>query len=160
MYVGFVVLTAVVMKISIFQATTPCTPLNFNWYFEQTYHLHLQSWRVSQGETNVKHAFLASCFTLVISQKTSLHAYEVITALIFQLVVFWVVTTCRCIQTLVLKMEAAYSSKTWVCTYKTTLCRPNTIVWIVLLCLSFTVIIFELSFYVVSSCSVIYNSCI
>jgi hypothetical protein len=46
--VGFEVLTAVVMKISIFWDITPCSPLKVNRRFGETYRLHLQGRRVSQ----------------------------------------------------------------------------------------------------------------
>jgi hypothetical protein len=40
--VGFEVLTAVVMKSSIFWDITPCSPLKVNQRFGGTYRLHLQ----------------------------------------------------------------------------------------------------------------------
>jgi hypothetical protein len=41
-YVGFDVLTAVVMKSTIFRDITPCSPLSVNRRFGGTYRLHLQ----------------------------------------------------------------------------------------------------------------------
>jgi hypothetical protein len=46
--VGFEVLTAVVMKISIFWDITPCTPLKVNRRFGGTNCLHLQGRRINQ----------------------------------------------------------------------------------------------------------------
>jgi hypothetical protein len=40
-YVGFEVLTAVIMKSIIFWDMTPCSPLSFNRRFGETYRLHL-----------------------------------------------------------------------------------------------------------------------
>jgi hypothetical protein len=41
-YVGFEVLTEVVMKSAIFWVITPCSPLKINRRFRGTYRLHLQ----------------------------------------------------------------------------------------------------------------------
>jgi hypothetical protein len=53
--VGFVVLTPVVMKSTIFWDITPCSPMNVNRRFGRTYRLHLQgrriSWTRSQRES-------------------------------------------------------------------------------------------------------------
>jgi hypothetical protein len=46
--VGFEVLTAVVMKSSLFCAVTPCSPFKCNTCFGGTCHLHLQGQRISQ----------------------------------------------------------------------------------------------------------------
>jgi hypothetical protein len=48
-FVGFEVLTAVVMKSTIFWDITPCSPLKFNRRFGGTYRLHLQGRRISQA---------------------------------------------------------------------------------------------------------------
>jgi hypothetical protein len=37
-----------VVKNTIFWDITPCTPLNINWHFSRTYHLHLKG-RISQA---------------------------------------------------------------------------------------------------------------
>jgi hypothetical protein len=54
-YAGFEVLTAVVMKISIFCVITPCSPLKFNRRFAGTCRVHLQGRRImkarNQGES-------------------------------------------------------------------------------------------------------------
>jgi hypothetical protein len=42
LYVGFEVLTAVVMKSTIFWDITPCSPLKVTCCFGGTYRLHLQ----------------------------------------------------------------------------------------------------------------------
>jgi hypothetical protein len=47
--VGFEVLTAVVMKSSIFWDITPCSPLKVNRSFGGTYRLHLQGRRISRA---------------------------------------------------------------------------------------------------------------
>jgi hypothetical protein len=57
-YVRFEVLTAVVMKSSIFWDITPCSPLKFSRHFGGTYRLHLQGRRICQ-------ASLPSDFTLI-----------------------------------------------------------------------------------------------
>jgi hypothetical protein len=53
-YVGFEVLTAVVMKSSVFWDITPCSPLKVNRHFGGTYRLHLQNIRISKQEASVK----------------------------------------------------------------------------------------------------------
>jgi hypothetical protein len=47
--VAFEVLTAVVMKISIFWDVMSCSPLKVNRRFGGTCRLHLQGWRISQA---------------------------------------------------------------------------------------------------------------
>jgi hypothetical protein len=47
-YVGFEVLTAVVMKSSVFWDLMPCSPLKVNQSFSGTCRHHLQGWRISQ----------------------------------------------------------------------------------------------------------------
>jgi hypothetical protein len=47
-WVGFEVLTVVVMKSTIFWDITPCSPLRFNRCFGGTYRLHLQGQRIRQ----------------------------------------------------------------------------------------------------------------
>jgi hypothetical protein len=47
--VGFEVLTAVVIKSTVFWDITPCSPLKVNQCFGATYRLHLQGLRISQG---------------------------------------------------------------------------------------------------------------
>jgi hypothetical protein len=56
--VGFEVLTAVVMKKSIFWDITPCSPLQMKWCFRGTCCLHLQDQRISR-------LFLSPALTLV-----------------------------------------------------------------------------------------------
>jgi hypothetical protein len=46
-YVGFEVLTEVVMKSTVFWYITPCSPLKVNRNFGGTYHHHLQGRRIS-----------------------------------------------------------------------------------------------------------------
>jgi hypothetical protein len=48
--VGSEVLTAVVMKSSIFWDTTPCSPLKANWRFGATCRLHLQGRKISRAK--------------------------------------------------------------------------------------------------------------
>jgi hypothetical protein len=48
-YVVFEVLTAVVMKGSIFWDITPCSSLKVNRHFGRTYRLHLQSPRIIEA---------------------------------------------------------------------------------------------------------------
>jgi hypothetical protein len=40
-YVGFQVVTAMVMKSFIFRDMTPCSPLKLNWRFDGTCHLSI-----------------------------------------------------------------------------------------------------------------------
>jgi hypothetical protein len=47
--VGFEVLTAVVMKSTIFRDITPCSPLKVNRRFGGTYRLNLQGLRISRA---------------------------------------------------------------------------------------------------------------
>jgi hypothetical protein len=49
--VGFEVLTAVVMKSSIFWDITPCSTLNVNRRFGETYRLHFQGRKISRAST-------------------------------------------------------------------------------------------------------------
>jgi hypothetical protein len=56
-YVGFEVLTAVVMKRTIFWDITPCSPLKVNQRLGRTCRLHLQGRRISKAR-----ALLATCF--------------------------------------------------------------------------------------------------
>jgi hypothetical protein len=46
-YVGSEVLTALVMKSTIFWDIMPCSPLSVNRRFEGTYRLHLQGQKIS-----------------------------------------------------------------------------------------------------------------
>jgi hypothetical protein len=48
-WLGFQVITAMLMKGSIFRDITPCSPLKVNWSFGRTYRLHLQSRRRIQA---------------------------------------------------------------------------------------------------------------
>jgi hypothetical protein len=76
--VGFDVLTAVVMKSTIFWDTTPCSPLSVNRRFGVTHHLHLQdrknklskkpAWKqvcVSHRASDVTAPFFTDCRSLV-----------------------------------------------------------------------------------------------
>jgi hypothetical protein len=47
-YVGFDILTSVVVKSSIFWDITPCSPLKVNRRFGGTYRLHIQGLRTSK----------------------------------------------------------------------------------------------------------------
>jgi hypothetical protein len=53
-YVGFEVLTAVVMKSYIFWDITSCSPIKVNRRFGGTYRLHLQGRRITKQKTSVK----------------------------------------------------------------------------------------------------------
>jgi hypothetical protein len=53
-YVGFEVLTAVIMKITIFWDITPCSPLSVNRRFGGTYCLHLQGRKISRARSQCK----------------------------------------------------------------------------------------------------------
>jgi hypothetical protein len=59
-FVRFEVLTAVVMKSTIFWDITPCSPLKVNRRFGGMYRLHLQGRRISRGRN--QHALLVTCF--------------------------------------------------------------------------------------------------
>jgi hypothetical protein len=50
----FEVLTTMVMKNTIFWDITPCSPLEVNRRFGETYRLHLQGRKISQRETSLK----------------------------------------------------------------------------------------------------------
>jgi hypothetical protein len=62
-YVGFEVLTVVVMKSTIFWDITPCSPLKVNWRFGETHCLQLQGRILSQARNQGES--LAPAFTLV-----------------------------------------------------------------------------------------------
>jgi hypothetical protein len=63
-YVGSEVLTAVVMRSSIFWHITPCSPLKINRRFEGICVFHLQSQRIIQARNQGKtDSNLATCFT-------------------------------------------------------------------------------------------------
>jgi hypothetical protein len=67
--VGFEVLTAVVMKSSIFWDTPPCSPLEVNWCFRGTCNLHLQGPRTSQARIHNesrRQAVLCSPLTFIL----------------------------------------------------------------------------------------------
>jgi hypothetical protein len=57
--VGFEVLTAVIMRSSIFWDITPCSPLSVNRRFGGTYRLHLQGRRISRALLAI---FSHACF--------------------------------------------------------------------------------------------------
>jgi hypothetical protein len=48
-FLGFEILTAVIMKNSIFWDTMPCSPLKVNQYFGETCCVYLQDQRISQA---------------------------------------------------------------------------------------------------------------
>jgi hypothetical protein len=52
-YVGFEILTAVVMKSTIFWDVTPCSPLSVNRRFGGTYRLHLLGRKIKLPKTPV-----------------------------------------------------------------------------------------------------------
>jgi hypothetical protein len=52
--VGFEVLTAVVMKSTIFWDVTPCSPLKVNRCFGGTYGLHFHGEKWAEQETSVR----------------------------------------------------------------------------------------------------------
>jgi hypothetical protein len=58
-YVGSMVLTAVIMKISIFWDITPYSPLKVNWRFGGKCHLHLQGWRINHERNKFPACFHA-----------------------------------------------------------------------------------------------------
>jgi hypothetical protein len=82
--VGFEVLTAVVMKSSVFWDKTPCSLVKVNWCFGETYRLHLQGRRVKQARNQheagwrgrlyvpPKHQLTLTRLHGIISQKTEL----------------------------------------------------------------------------------------
>jgi hypothetical protein len=62
-YVGFEVLTAVVMKSTIFCDIMPCSSLKANWHFRGTYRLHPQDRRISRANNKHKKRWqAAACF--------------------------------------------------------------------------------------------------
>jgi hypothetical protein len=63
-HVGFEVLTAVVIKSSVFWDMTQCSPLKVDRRFRGTCPLHRQCWRVSQREISVKQATIFASLTL------------------------------------------------------------------------------------------------
>jgi hypothetical protein len=63
-YVGFEVLTAVVMKSTIFWDTTPCSPLNVNRRFGGTYRLHLQGRKISSARNQRESRWQAELLSL------------------------------------------------------------------------------------------------
>jgi hypothetical protein len=59
--VGFQVITAVVIKPSVFCDITPCIPLKVDWCSRGTSRIHLQGWKVSQvrcRQVEESHVFL------------------------------------------------------------------------------------------------------
>jgi hypothetical protein len=58
-FVGSEALTAVVMKSTIFQDITPCSPLEVNRRFGEIYRLHLQVWRISQARNQPENRWQA-----------------------------------------------------------------------------------------------------
>jgi hypothetical protein len=60
--VGFEVLTAVVMKNTIFMDITPCSPLKVNRRFGGTYRLHLQGRRISRARNQLESMWQAEHF--------------------------------------------------------------------------------------------------
>jgi hypothetical protein len=69
-FVGFEVLTVVVMKIAILWRVTPCSPLNVNRRFWGTHCLHLQDRRISR-ERNLPPAFTLVSYSDYCSSETS-----------------------------------------------------------------------------------------
>jgi hypothetical protein len=53
-HVGFEVLTAVVMKNTIFWNIMACSPLSVNWYFGGTYRFHLQGRKISRARNHLE----------------------------------------------------------------------------------------------------------
>jgi hypothetical protein len=72
-HVGFEVLTAVIMKSTIFWNITPCIPLSVNRRFGETYRLHLLSrWFLAQLIFSaMKMEAICSSETLVATQRTT-----------------------------------------------------------------------------------------
>jgi hypothetical protein len=70
-YVGFDVLSALVMKSIILWDMMPCSPLSFNRRFGGTYHLHLQGRRTNFSKKQASR-WQAACF-LVFAVFISLH---------------------------------------------------------------------------------------
>jgi hypothetical protein len=64
-YIEFQVLTAVVMKNTIFWGMTPCSPLSANRRFGRTYRFHLQGQRISQAR-NRRESMWQAEFCLVL----------------------------------------------------------------------------------------------
>jgi hypothetical protein len=62
--VGFEVLTAVVMKSSIFWNIRPCSPSKVNRCFDGTCRLHLQTQRISRARNQCKSRWQAEPFRL------------------------------------------------------------------------------------------------
>jgi hypothetical protein len=58
-YVGFEVLTAMIMKSSIFWNVTPSSPLKVNLHSGGTCHFHLQGRRISQARN--QQSFACTC---------------------------------------------------------------------------------------------------
>jgi hypothetical protein len=67
MFVGFEVLTPVVMKSTVFRDTTLCGPLKVDRRFERTYRLHLQGRRISKARSqSAGHLFSCWYYALLI----------------------------------------------------------------------------------------------
>jgi hypothetical protein len=67
MNVEFEVLTAVVMKSSIFWDTTPCSPLKVNRHFGGIVRLHLQGRRVSEARNQRESRWQAELFFVMMN---------------------------------------------------------------------------------------------
>jgi hypothetical protein len=61
-FVGFEVLTAVIMKSAIIWDITPCSPLKVNRRFVETYRLHLQGRRISRARNQRESRWKAELF--------------------------------------------------------------------------------------------------
>jgi hypothetical protein len=61
-HVGFEVLTAVVMKSTVFWDIMPCSSLKVNWHFRGTYRLHLQGRRISFARNRCKRRWQAAAY--------------------------------------------------------------------------------------------------
>jgi hypothetical protein len=101
--VGFEVLTAVVIKSTIFRDITPCSPLRVNQRFAGTYRLHLQGRK--RGRARYQRE---SCFHPTVHGDIS------------QKMVLFIVTSACCLLASTLRMEAGGSSDMSVNVYETT----------------------------------------
>jgi hypothetical protein len=81
-YVGFEVLTAVVMKSIKFWDITPCSPSSVNRRFGGTYRLHLQGRKISWARNQRGRRWQAPV------------GFEVLTAVVMKSTIFWDIKPC------------------------------------------------------------------
>jgi hypothetical protein len=81
-YVGFEVLTAVVMKNSIFWDMAPCGPLKVNRYLGGKWKLHLQGRRISKARNKQAGSKLCNTHCVLSCSRVAPQVFHIITPLL------------------------------------------------------------------------------